>query len=121
MVMLFTDPRMLDHTPPARHPERPERLSAIVDHLRIQGWDFAEGNWEGDARQAVLALHEERYVERFERAVERAGGDLMVDTPPAREPDNPDFVLPLRGGAEAIADYIARLGYATAVVERSGR
>ena len=28
MVKLFTDRRMLAHTPPARHPERPERLQA---------------------------------------------------------------------------------------------
>src|SRR5688572_20926473 len=77
-MRVFTDPRCLQHRSPRGYPERPERLSAIVDHLRTQGWDLAEGNWGGDARQAVLALHEERYVERFERAVQR--GDSLLDS-----------------------------------------
>ena len=33
VVSLFTDRRMLDHQVPARHPERPERLQAILRHL----------------------------------------------------------------------------------------
>ena len=37
MVRLFTDQRMLDHVPPARHPERPERLRAILRHLERVG------------------------------------------------------------------------------------
>ena len=37
MVTLFTDPRMLDHRAPARHPERPERLQAILRHLERTG------------------------------------------------------------------------------------
>ena len=77
-MRVFTDPRCLQHRSPRGYPERPERLSGIVDHLRHQGWDLAEGKWEGDARQAVLALHEERYVERFERAVQR--GDSLLDS-----------------------------------------
>ncbi len=77
-MRVFTDPRCLQHRSPRGYPERPERLSAIVDHLRTQGWDLAEGKWEGDARQAVLNVHEERYVERFERAVQR--GDSLLDS-----------------------------------------
>ena len=37
MVTLFTDRRMLDHSPPPRHPERPERLQAILRHLDRTG------------------------------------------------------------------------------------
>src|SRR5262245_22509555 len=76
-MRVFTDPRCLRHR--ARgHPECPERLSSIVDHLRSRGWAVVEEPWSGDARQAVLALHEERYVERFERAVQR--GDSLLDS-----------------------------------------
>ncbi|HJN76969.1 MAG TPA: histone deacetylase [Myxococcota bacterium] len=32
-VRIFSDLRMLDHDPGRRHPERPERLRAILDHL----------------------------------------------------------------------------------------
>ena len=37
-VGVFTDPRMLDHRVPARHPERPERLQAILRHLERTGY-----------------------------------------------------------------------------------
>ena len=39
MVTLFTDPRMLDHEPPKSHPEKPERLAAILRHLKRTGLD----------------------------------------------------------------------------------
>jgi hypothetical protein len=52
-------------------------------------------------------------VERFERVVERRGGDLMVDEParPGRvqEPDDPRFVLPQRAGHETVGAYIDRV------------
>ena len=51
-------------------------------------------------------------VERFERTVERRGGDLMVDEPNdsgrAREPDDPRFVLPPRGEGEGVRPYRRR-------------
>lgn len=52
-------------------------------------------------------------VERFERAVQLRGGDLMVDGPvngaaPAA-PDNTAFVLPLRQGSENVSDFIVRI------------
>jgi hypothetical protein len=56
-------------------------------------------------------------VERFERAVERHGGDLMVDEPIGRartaEPDNPGFVLPARGEGESVRGYLGRIAEAT--------
>lgn len=58
-------------------------------------------------------------VERFESAVQNAGGDLMVDEPPLGsepQPDNPRFVLPLRGENEAAELYVQRLSRATELV-----
>jgi acetoin utilization deacetylase AcuC-like enzyme len=81
-MRVFTDPRGLDHHAPRGFPERPERLSGIVGHLRQRGWDLVEGtSWEGGrdrAREAVVAVHEERYVERFGRAAGR--GDSLLDS-----------------------------------------
>lgn len=81
-MRIYTDPRCLDHRAPRGFPERPERLSGIVGHLRQRGWDLVEGSfWEGGrdrAREAVVAVHEERYVERFGRAAER--GDSLLDS-----------------------------------------
>jgi hypothetical protein len=51
-------------------------------------------------------------VEWFEEAVESRGGDLMVDEPPrghVPQPDAKDFVLPIRGDGESVADFVAKL------------
>ena len=48
-------------------------------------------------------------VERFERAVEARGGDLMVDDLKSSQPDDPHFVLPARMPDQPVRDYIARI------------
>ena len=60
-------------------------------------------------------------VEAFERAVERAGGDLMVDEPRdgatrPRDPDDPAFVLPSRREGEGMHAFTARVTAAAAAV-----
>ena len=50
-VGLFTDRRMLDHRVPARHPERPERLQAILRHLERTGYLVVEPG--GPVREAT--------------------------------------------------------------------
>ena len=55
----------------------------------------------------------EEAVEEFERAVERAGGDLMVDEPVTSgkpiAPDNSNFVLPARNASEPVPAFIKRI------------
>jgi hypothetical protein len=58
-------------------------------------------------------------VERFERAVQSRGGDLMVDQRPGGRPTEPDdrhFVIPARRADEAVDGYLDRLRAATRVV-----
>lgn len=62
-------------------------------------------------------------VERFEVAVERHGGDLMVDEKPegasyVAEPDNPRFVLPARRDDESVRQYIQRIDTAAWDIQR---
>ena len=60
-------------------------------------------------------------VERFEVAVERRGGDLMVDEGPdgrTTEPDDVHFVLPHRRADESVDRYIDRVERARADVLR---
>jgi acetoin utilization deacetylase AcuC-like enzyme len=80
MIRVFTDPACLEHAAPPGYPERPERLSGVLAHLRGSGWPFAEGGEVPDetVRAAVLALHDETYVGRFERAAAR--GDSLLDS-----------------------------------------
>jgi hypothetical protein len=59
-------------------------------------------------------------VERFERAVVSRGGDLMVDQGPGgrtREPDDAEFVLPVREPNEAVRRYIGRIEHAAERVQ----
>jgi acetoin utilization deacetylase AcuC-like enzyme len=80
-VRVHTDPRCLEHEVPPGFPERPERLRGILDALATDPrFELVERPAVDDAQTlaAVRALHEPRYVERFERAVAR--GDGLIDT-----------------------------------------
>jgi hypothetical protein len=74
---------------------------------------------DDDTPEAIVAMVEA--VEAFEHAVEKRGGDLMVDEPPARhagQPDDPHFLLPPRGDDESFAQYAGRLAAATAAIRK---
>jgi acetoin utilization deacetylase AcuC-like enzyme len=79
MIRVFSDPLCLDHRTPPGFPEKPERLTGVLDHLRASGWTVVEEGLAPEAaRQAVRAVHEEGYVDRFERAAGR--GDSLLDS-----------------------------------------
>jgi hypothetical protein len=58
-------------------------------------------------------------VERWETAVEAAGGDLYVDEG-GSQPDNPAFAIPVRPPHEAVPDYLERLARARVGLRRRG-
>jgi len=60
-------------------------------------------------------------VERFEKAVEVHGGDLMVDDLKSARPDDRHFVVPRRAHREAVRAYIGRIDEATAQLRRHPR
>ena len=78
MIRAFSHPDCLLHEAPPGFPERPERLRRILDRLRRDGFEVVDCADHPEAEAAVLALHEEAYVERFHRAVER--GDGLLDS-----------------------------------------
>jgi hypothetical protein len=88
----------------------------IASRLRRQGVQLT-----GKETSDELADLEET-VEEFERAVERAGGDLMVDEPVTSgkplAPDDSSFVLPARKPSESVPAYLKRINEATAQVEQ---
>jgi len=53
-------------------------------------------------------------IDRFEAAVEKAGGDLFVDSLDSSQPERPEFVLPHIHDDESLAVYTARVRTATA-------
>jgi acetoin utilization deacetylase AcuC-like enzyme len=112
MIRVFTGSACLDHRAPPGYPEKPERLAGILGRLRERGWPVVEeGADPATARQAVLALHEEGYVARFERAVAR--GDSLIDSA-----DNP---LSAGTSAAAWAAVAATLAAADWVAAGAGR
>lgn len=81
----------------------------VAARLRSRGIEASERESPEDLVRLLDA------VERFERTVQRRGGDLMVDEPISgegtrpRQPDNRRFVLPVRRDDESIDAFIARI------------
>src|SRR5262249_41106244 len=81
-VGLFTDRRMLDHRVPARHPERPERLQAILRHL--ERTHYLASSQDCSVREATAAelerVHKPDYLGRVGQVESSGGGMLDPDT-----------------------------------------
>ncbi|MFQ6098253.1 MAG: histone deacetylase, partial [Armatimonadota bacterium] len=76
------DEMFLQHGSP-QHPERPERLVAIVAHLQSEGlWD-AVGRLEPRPAplEAIEAVHDPDYVALVREVCEAGGGHLDIETP----------------------------------------
>jgi hypothetical protein len=58
-------------------------------------------------------------VDRFEAAVIARGGDLFVNTPTSRPPEDPDFVIPQRISGEDPEAYAARINEGAQRLERA--
>lgn len=89
----------------------------MTSRLRTRGVDVFDADTPDDIVQLLEA------VEDFERTVESAGGDLMVDEPPksgSAQPDNPDFLLPRRAADESVSNYVRRLNVATSRMREDG-
>ena len=89
---------------------REERTAAaeVTARLRRRGVEVSAADSAEDVVDLLSA------VERFEAAVERHGGDLMVDDLRSSEPDDRHFVVPRRNPTESARAYIARVDQATA-------
>jgi hypothetical protein len=114
---------------PHRRETRDAAAAELVNKLAARGVRVS-GDESSDEIADLLDA-----VERFERAVQSRGGDLMVDERPLdegsvdnepagrpRQPDDRRFVIPERRADEPIDAYLARIQEATRVVfEHPGR
>ena len=82
MVLLFSDPRMLEHVPSPTHPERPERLRAVIRHLERTG--ISRLNPSRPVRPAtdeeLLRVHSPGHIAAVDAFAARGGGRIEVDT-----------------------------------------
>jgi acetoin utilization deacetylase AcuC-like enzyme len=81
-VALFTDRRMLEHRTPTRHPERPERLQAILRHLERTGYlaTCPEGRVREVEDNVLQRIHPAGYLQRVTDLESAGGGMLDPDT-----------------------------------------
>lgn len=78
-MLLFTHPAMLDHGVPPGHPERPQRLTAVLDALAPLSLPTREAPLA--PRTAVERVHPGVYVDAMEAAFPGAGeGMVALDT-----------------------------------------
>ena len=110
-VGLFTDRRMLDHRVPHRHPERPERLQAILRHLERTG-DLAACP-AGHVREATDVeldrVHSAKYRKRVAEVEASGGGMLDPDTWVSPGSDSAAR-LAVGSGIEAVSFVLAKPG-----------
>ena len=88
-------------------PHRREEREAVAIELsgRLAQKGVEVGSDEDPAQLADLLSA----VEEFERAVEAAGGDLYVDGPMSKEPEDRRLVIPQRRADEPIGRYAQRI------------
>ena len=95
--------------------ERADVAAEISDRLRSRGVALTGAERPDDLADLLSA------VERFEKAVEAHGGDLMVDDLKSPKPDDRHFVLPRRAHGDTIRAYVVRIDEATAGLHRHPR
>ena len=71
-------PEFLDHTPPAGHPERPDRLRTLVEHLSACGlWkELHHIKPRTAADEEILMVHTQHHLDFIRKACLKGGGLL---------------------------------------------
>lgn len=87
-ISFFYDDVFLQHKPPVGHPERPDRLSSIVNHLKSVGlWSALNHRTPSAATDNhILSVHTKEHLETIRQVCKSGGGMLdMGDTHAVRE------------------------------------
>jgi acetoin utilization deacetylase AcuC-like enzyme len=81
-VALFTDRRMIEHRVPSHHPERPERLQAILRQLERTGYHNTcpSGTVREVTREELARVHTAGYLKEVKDLEAEGGGMLDPDT-----------------------------------------
>lgn len=82
MTHVVTHPKCLEHSGGPGHPERPERIEAIMETLGTPHWEGLL-EWHEAPRATIEQLervHTPEYIDRVRLSSERGGGQLDPDT-----------------------------------------
>jgi acetoin utilization deacetylase AcuC-like enzyme len=82
MATLFHDPSMLDHVPARGHPERPERLQAVIRHLERTGLikSCPAGIVRPATPEELLRVHTPEHLAQIASFGAGGGGPIEQDT-----------------------------------------
>lgn len=87
MLKVIFSPEFLEHKTGASHPECPERLTAIVSHLKNVTWQ-EQIEWlqptpvnQRDILTWVSNIHTPEHIKTIQTLAKRGGGKLDLDTP----------------------------------------
>lgn len=99
-------PDYLKHDPGLQHPERPERLTAIINRIKESGfWEkLVQLEPSPAAVEQVEYVHKRDYIEALRRFCADGGGLLDFDTPVSR--DSFRVALLAAGGAIKAVDAV---------------
>src|SRR5437868_4547473 len=84
-VPIFTHSAMLEHRPPSQHPERPERLTAVLGALEAAGLAADRRQAAPVDRADLLRVHPADFIEQIED-LSPATGTLLLDPDTAISP-----------------------------------
>lgn len=103
---LFTHHECLRHDTPPGHPERPDRLSAVLDRLRAEGLmdEVSVVTPSIASDDALVRVHDRRYVEAI-AAASPESGCIRVDTDTVMSPGS---VHAARLAAGAVLEAVER-------------
>lgn len=107
-------PELSDFDDSIRREERASLHTELLARLDQKGVSIDPNGTDGEIADLLSA------IDAFEAAVEKAGGDLMVDSPDSSEPERPDWVLPHPRDDEPVAAYTGRVQRATALLGEKG-
>jgi acetoin utilization deacetylase AcuC-like enzyme len=104
---VYTHAAMLGHAPGAGHPERPQRLSTVLDALDDSGLDLERRHAPKATRAALQRVHPEAYVDRIVSASPESGL-AVLDADTTLSPGSLDAALRATGaGVQAVEDVAA--------------
>ena len=79
MIALLSNPEQVGHAA-VGHPERPERVGAILEAVANAGLAIRPQTAPPAAESLIRAVHDRAYLERLDQAAENGGGYLDPDT-----------------------------------------
>jgi len=105
VTAIVEDSRFLEHSGPAGHPERPERLSAVAEAIAPRRDRLSALAPRPATREEILRVHRPDHIDRISQTCERAPAHLDADTYVSRE--SFDVGLLAAGGTVDLALAIA--------------